>query len=878
MTDPIDRLRAAIADRYRIERELGSGGMATVYLAEDVKHHRRVAIKVLHPDLSAVLGSERFLKEITLTAGLQHPHILPLFDSGSADGLLFYVMPYIQGESLRSRLQREQQLPIATAVQIAAEVADALGYAHKQGVIHRDIKPENVLLHEGRALVTDFGIALAVREAGGARITQTGISLGTPQYMSPEQALGEQDIGPRSDLYSLGAVLYEMLIGEAPFTGPSAQAIVAKVITEEPRRLVPQRRSVTPALEEAVFTALEKLPADRFESAAAFGRAVADWRSGGVPGARRARRGDYAAAYRSPVVWVASGILAAIGYFVGMRVSGTPSPIAAFGRSSKVTWEPGLEVQPALSPDGRYVAYANGTTSATRIYVRQVTGGRPIRLTDDSSESQNNPSWSPDGSRVLFLSNGAVFSTPSSGGHARPEMQPSTHGPIVTAVWGPDGRTIAFAAGDSVYVRNPVGEIRPLARIPDPSLCQWSPGGDLIACVSENSAFSLVTRAFGNWSPSRVLVVRVRDGSTYAVTDGNSINQSPAWSHDGKWIYVLSNRLGPMDIYGVRVTSDGRTEGTPVRLTTGLGAHSLSVSAAGTRFAYSSYAPTANVWSLPFPPNGATLAAAMPVTSGSQFVENFFSSADGKWLYFDSDVSGTSNLYRQRLPTGEPERLTFGRSDDFYPVPSPTGRSVAFHSWRSGTRQIHVLPLDGGPIQQVTTSLSHAAFPTWSPDGKAIAYALYPANGISVVRQGDSGIWGQPIQRTAVGTLPAWSPDGRWIAYTSSVLGGSVRLVNPDSGAPRVVFDSASSGGVMAEGIVWSGNSRTLYFKSHDAKGGTVFWSVPVAGGPATVLWRFTDPVRSSSLATWCIGSGRMYFALDIRESNVWVMEVTARK
>jgi len=232
-----DQLGSSLGGRYSIERELGAGGMATVYLAEDLKHHRKVAIKALHAELSAILGPERFLKEIELTANLQHPHILPLFDSGSADGLLFYVMPYVDGETLRGRLERERQLPIASALRIATEVADALEYAHKRGVIHRDIKPENILLHDGRALVADFGIALAVEQAGGQRMTQTGLSLGTPQYMSPEQAMGERHIDARTDIYALGAVTYEMLVGEPPFTGPTAQAIVARVTTELPKSL-----------------------------------------------------------------------------------------------------------------------------------------------------------------------------------------------------------------------------------------------------------------------------------------------------------------------------------------------------------------------------------------------------------------------------------------------------------------------------------------------------------------------------------------------------------------------------------------------------------------------------------------------------------------
>jgi len=274
MTEESSRLASALSGHYTIERELGAGGMATVYLAHDVKHDRDVAIKILHPDLGAALGADRFLSEIRTTARLQHPHILPLLDSGDAEGLLYYVMPVVTGETLRARLTRERQLPVREAVRIAREVASALDYAHRQGVIHRDIKPENILLHDGQALVADFGIALAVQTAGGQRMTQTGLSLGTPQYMSPEQAMGEKTIDARTDVYALGAVTYEMLCGDPPFSGSSVQAIVAKMMTERPTPLSTLRDTVPENVEEAVLTALAKLPADRFATAAEFATAL----------------------------------------------------------------------------------------------------------------------------------------------------------------------------------------------------------------------------------------------------------------------------------------------------------------------------------------------------------------------------------------------------------------------------------------------------------------------------------------------------------------------------------------------------------------------------------------------------------------------------
>src|SRR5665213_2434571 len=253
MTEESSRLASALSGHYTIEREIGQGGMASVYLAHDLRHDRDVAIKVLHPDLGAALGADRFLSEIRTTAKLQHPHILPLLDSGDAAGLLYYVMPLATGETLRDRLTRERQLPIDDAVHIAREVADALSYAHAAGIIHRDIKPENILLQGGHALVADFGIALAVQTAGGSRMTQTGLSLGTPQYMSPEQAIGEKSIDLRSDIYALGAVTYEMLTGDPPFTGSSVQAIIAKAMSERPTPLHTLRDTVPPGVESAVL-------------------------------------------------------------------------------------------------------------------------------------------------------------------------------------------------------------------------------------------------------------------------------------------------------------------------------------------------------------------------------------------------------------------------------------------------------------------------------------------------------------------------------------------------------------------------------------------------------------------------------------------------
>ncbi len=396
MKDVSPRLATALADRYRIERELGQGGMATVYLAHDLKHDRKVAIKVLRPELAAVIGAERFLSEIKTTANLQHPHILPLHDSGEADSFLFYVMPFVEGESLRDRLQREKQLPIGDAVRIATEVASALDYAHRHGIIHRDIKPENILLHDGRALVADFGIALAATSAGH-RMTETGMSLGTPHYMSPEQAMGDRELTLRSDVYALGAMTYEMLLGEPPFTGPTAQSIVAKVMTERPAPLLARRERIPPQVEDAVLTALEKLPADRFESAAKFAEALhATGRSEarGTQGVKG--RASLASRLALAVVAVAIGVL--IGRRTGASRSASPTEWRG-----ELLGGPRVAMNPRVSPDGQLVVFSAMVDGQTQVGVlRSQTGDWKVLTTDRTQGLTGDFSWSADNSKIYY--------------------------------------------------------------------------------------------------------------------------------------------------------------------------------------------------------------------------------------------------------------------------------------------------------------------------------------------------------------------------------------------------------------------------------------------------------------------------------------------
>ncbi len=427
------RLSAALEGRYRIERELGQGGMATVHLAQDLKHDRKVAIKVLRPELAAVIGAARFLAEIKVTANLQHPHILPLHDSGQVDGTVFYVMPFVEGESLRDRLDREKQLPVAGAVGIASEVASALQYAHDHGVIHRDIKPENILLHGGHALVADFGIALAATSAGG-RMTETGMSLGTPHYMSPEQAMGERTLDARSDVYALGCVLYEMLVGEPPFTGPTAQSIVAKVMTEKAPPPSQFRETVPEHIDDAVLTALAKLPADRFASAAEFSSALAsaEGATGHTTWSRRAP-----APRHNPAL--VGGLAVAAIAFAGLAawaLTRAPSGIRDVGLppAAPITFSGRF----ALALDGSFIVYPVAEGNASQLWFRPTDGraGGEARPIPGTEGAYGTPYLSPDGERVAFASAGRLRIVGVGGG---PVADVASYGLPVGGGWSPNG-------------------------------------------------------------------------------------------------------------------------------------------------------------------------------------------------------------------------------------------------------------------------------------------------------------------------------------------------------------------------------------------------------------------------------------------------------
>ncbi len=816
MTDLLARLGSALADRYRLERELGAGGMATVYLAQDLRHDRRVAVKVLRPELAAVIGAERFLAEIRTTAHLQHPHILPLFDSGHAGGLLYYVMPFVDGESLRGRLNREKQLPVAEAVRVAQEVAGALDYAHRHGVIHRDIKPENILLQDGRALVADFGIALALSQAGAGRMTETGMSLGTPYYMSPEQAMGERAISARSDVYALGAVTYEMLIGEPPFTGPTAQAVVAKVLTDEPRPPTHLRRSVPPAVEAAVLTALEKLPADRFASAAEFATALSSTSATGPvrrtgPGRRPPGR---ATAVRAALLAALAGGL--IGSFLLGRRAAPPASAEPLRVTVALAPEPSA-VGPSfdLSPDGSRIIFRSRGVSGFGLKVQSLDRLEPTPLTGDESTTNLSvvgPRFSPDGRWVVYGESGHLMTTSIDGGVTR-RIADSVQG---WGVWGPDGR-IYFEHQGSFGVAAVPAEGGAVTRLTHPDSSRFE-SDHAVADVLPNGKGLIIAIGRGARQNAEIAAVDLSDGRITVLTRGTDARYvAPGYlvfSRPDNSVHGL-----PFDPAGLRATGD------PFPLLDGVvlgaaGWMELAIARNGTML----YQRDIGARGLVLVDRGGRerfLAGGSGLESGYGSPRV---SPDGRSLVYErlsGSSSGTADLWRFKLGEQTSTRLT-SAGDNTYPSWSADGRRILYRSNAEGIRT----GSGDGVIDTIQADGSGASAPFLRRPGSNEEAIESPDGRWIVIRTGDRGRnqntdllffpAGNPAAvRPFVASRfnersPAFSPDGRWLAYTSDDAGQDEVYVRPFPGPGGLVQVSAEGGSEP----VWSRGGGEIFYRS----------------------------------------------------------------
>ncbi|MGH7582942.1 MAG: protein kinase domain-containing protein [Gemmatimonadales bacterium] len=829
----IERLSTSLADRYRIERELGQGGMATVYLAHDIKHDRKVAIKVVRPELAAVIGADRFVREIKTIANLQHPHILGLIDSGEVDGTAYYVMPFVEGESLRDRLNRETQLPIADAVRITTEVASALDYAHRHGVIHRDIKPENIMLHDGSALVTDFGIALAASSAG-TRMTETGMSLGTPQYMSPEQAMGEREITAASDVYALGCVAYEMLTGEPPFSGATAQAIVARVVTEQPRPMTTQRHTIPANVEQAVFTALEKLPADRFATAGEFAAALGNRGYTSATVAHTMVAAPARARFRDPVFLgvAAIGVLALGGVAVLLRHRPAPAvvpPITFVLATTDSTRAIDNFPWPAtISPDGGTVVYsvvppgASGALNSNRLYFVRTNQleARPIPGTEGASQ----PYFSPDGQWVGFETEGKEHKVRLDGSApvtiadagAQNGSDWTVNNEIILGEWGPfAGLSRVSAAGGIpgalTHVDSAHGErnhIWPLSTPDGKSVVFTIWYGGLAS-----SQIGIASLGDGHVTPLGIKGIRAlavldgylvyinADGSIMAVAldaAAKKVRGSPIPVHDP--VGVIKGLNGNSEIYvsrgGAMVTSTGGSKG---RLAW------ISRNAAPTLI-------------------GTTVATFDAIQL----------SPDERRIAVVLDANGQSDVWVDDLSLGTFSRLTTSTTVNSVSW-SPDSRDVIYFAAGEGGTTLWRQRAAGGVAAEKILELRYpAGGAVMAPNGKSIVLTVIPGDvwALQTVPIDSPSVEHDYLAGRADFHSAQFSPDGKWVALVSDESGEDEVYLRsfPD---PSAKIQISVGGG---EAPTWSADGARLYYLN-----GTALVAARLASSPVmTVLGRDT--------------------------------------
>jgi len=833
-----ERLVRALAARYRFERELGQGGMATVYLATDLRHDRRVAIKVLRSELAAMLGAERFLSEIKLTANLQHPHILPLHDSGEAGGFLYYVMPFVEGESLRARLQREKQLPIPDALGIATEVASALDYAHRHGVIHRDIKPDNILLHDGHALVADFGIALAVSRAGESRLTQTGLSLGTPQYMSPEQATGDRDITPRSDVYALGAVMYEMLTGEPPFTGPTAQAVVVRAMTDPPPSIHSRRPTVPESVEAAVLVALQKLPADRFASAADFGRALVSEHS--ATRASAAAGGRLARGVGMPAVgWIAGVVAVLVAGALAFRHQApreSNPAVVRFGVDLPAPAQlspiaPGL----VFSSDGRALAITADVNGDNQLYLLRLDSGRPAPI--PGAGDARPPAFSPDGRWLAFVQGFNLVKVAVGSGTPIP-LTPSSG---LGVAWA-DDHTIIFNRkyNQGLWRIAAEGGAPQSLTTPDTAageLGHWWPE------MLPGSQAVLYT-AYGTTAEhSRIRVLNLKTGERKTLVDGGIYGRYLA---DGRLVFFRDGNMlsVPFDVRHLKVTGEalpllqhvaiGWLSATPV----------FAVSSDGTLAwaADSEYStPKRLVWV-----DGAGRESSALAEPGAYADARL--SPDERRIAFTL-AAPTPDVWVADLATGIRTRITAGRGIERSPIWSPDGRRL-YYQQEHGVLDVYTRAADAGDSAVLVATSRFDKFPgAITPDGRGLLAAedslherivLLPLATGAAPRE----LLPRPVDQES----PTLSPDGRWLAYASNESGRwQLRVAPFDSAGHR--SRQLTEGGITISPvdrawIRWAKLGRELLYVSGDSVMRLPFDPSSGRAGAGTLALRTPDHVE----------------------------------